>query len=98
VRLPQHSPTFGQCASWQTVWRRVRSRVAFTRSYPSPLGNRTFSQWGFAVGETSSFWEVGKRSEVPGMGVSSGSPAYTRQSAGSSSRERGRPMRTSPAQ
>ena len=54
VPPPQHSAMFGQRASSHTVASLVSRTMAFTRSYPSPCGSRTFSQSGFFV--ASGIW------------------------------------------
>ena len=43
----QHSPMFGQLASWQTVCSLCSSMIAFRRRYSSPPGTRARSQSGF---------------------------------------------------
>ena len=38
VRARQHSPMFGQCALWQTVWRFADSTSRFSSRYSAPSG------------------------------------------------------------
>src|SRR6266545_2691898 len=49
VPPPQHSPTLGQCASSQTVWRSRPRRSVFRCAKFSPPGGRTFSHSGFGA-------------------------------------------------
>jgi len=49
VPPPQHSPTFGHCASAQTVWSFSRWSVSRTRWYRAPPGSWTRSQPGLAA-------------------------------------------------
>ena len=45
----QHSPTFGQRASSQTVWRSSSRNVSLRCVYVSPPGARTFSHGGLGA-------------------------------------------------
>lgn len=61
VAMPraQHSPMFGQAASWQTVWRLFSERFLRSVLYASPPGSLARSQAGFRL---SARWWAGESS------------------------------------
>ncbi len=49
VPRDQHSPRFGHCALWQTVWSLFSSTRRRVAAKPGPLGNLARSQEGLRV-------------------------------------------------
>lgn len=77
--LAQHSPMFGQAASWQTVWRLWASMFDLVAWKFLPPGSLALSQLGFFLmlrWWIASFWllRIMEPREKAGLRVAMGSP------------------------